>query len=102
MAGLPEELLPSPSKAKLQEAFLGKRLQDVPMPAAILDRAVVQRNCDHMLNACQSLGVDFRPHVKTHKVQLPSSDVLLLSYRSLYMCAREEYCSDEKLWMLGR
>ena len=39
----------------------------MPTPAVILDRAIVQRNCDAMLNACAELGVGFRPHVKSHK-----------------------------------
>ena len=65
----PEELLPRPSKAKLQQAFVGKTLHEVSTPAAVVDRAVVRRNCDQLLQACKALQVDFRPHVKTHKVQ---------------------------------
>ena len=57
---------PCPSKASLQDAFLGVRLIDVPTPAAVLDRAVVRRNCAQMLQACEGLGVKFRAHVKTH------------------------------------
>ena len=61
-------LLPLPPHAALREAFVGKNLGDVPTPAAVLDKAVVQRNCLQMLKACQALQVGFRPHVKTHKV----------------------------------
>ena len=61
-------LLPLPPHAALGEAFIGKNLKDVPTPAAVLDQAVVQRNCLQMLKACQALQVGFRPHVKTHKV----------------------------------
>lgn len=61
-------LLPLPPHAALHEAFVGKNLKDVPTPAAVLDKAVVQRNCLQMLKACQALQVGFRPHVKTHKV----------------------------------
>ncbi len=64
------DFFPCPSKALLRGAFVGKHLRDVPAPAAILDRAIVKDNCDRMLKACQSLGVAFRPHVKTHKVLL--------------------------------
>ena len=61
-------LLPIPSQAILHEAFVGKRLENVPTPAAVLDKAVIQRNCLQMLKACEALQVGFRPHVKTHKV----------------------------------
>ena len=62
-------LYPVPSKAQLQAQFVGRDLGDVPTPAAVLDRAIVQRNCIQMLEACKALGVRFRPHVKTHKVK---------------------------------
>ena len=74
MAAARRDLFPYPSKEQLAKAFVGKKLVDVPTPAAVLDRAVVERNCRQMLEACQALDVDFRPHVKTHKVQA------LLSY----------------------
>lgn len=61
-------ILPLPSHAALRQAFVGKSLKDVPTPAAVLDKAVVERNCLQMLKACEALHVDFRPHVKTHKV----------------------------------
>ena len=63
-------LFPLPSHDALCEAFIGKNLKDIPSPAAVLDRAVVERNCLQMLKACETLRVGFRPHVKTHKVQL--------------------------------
>ena len=62
-------LYPVPSKAQLQTQFVGKSLDDVPTPTAVLDRAIVKRNCVQMLEACKALGVQFRPHVKTHKVK---------------------------------
>ncbi|CAL8578854.1 hypothetical protein XPA_004625 [Xanthoria parietina] len=52
---------------ELHEAFVGKNLHDISVPAAVVDRAVVRRNCLQMLQACDALDVDFRPHVKTHK-----------------------------------
>jgi D-serine deaminase-like pyridoxal phosphate-dependent protein len=36
-------------------------------PAFIVDRAILQRNCDRMREKAQRSGVIFRPHVKTHK-----------------------------------
>ena len=66
-------LFPLPSYKALCEAFIGKDLKDVPNPAAVLDLAVVKRNCLQMLKACETLQVAFRPHVKTHKVLLSAS-----------------------------
>lgn len=50
-------------------SLIGKRLDDaaVPTPAVVLDRAVVTRNCQRMLQAAQSLGLQWRAHIKTHK-----------------------------------
>lgn len=62
-------LYPSPSEAALRNLYVGKRLNEVNAPAALVDRAIVKRNCSQMLNACRSLRVEFRAHVKTHKVQ---------------------------------
>ncbi|MCJ1395084.1 hypothetical protein MMC18_007965 [Xylographa bjoerkii] len=59
--------LGSVSKETLKAIFVGKELDQVPTPAAVVDRAVVRRNCLQMLEACDALGVSFRPHVKTHK-----------------------------------
>ena len=60
--------LPTPSSLQLQ--YVGKKVFDLPTPAAIIDRAVVKRNCDAMLEVCSKLGVGFRAHVKSHKVGL--------------------------------
>jgi hypothetical protein len=62
-------LHPSPSQSVLRDAFVGKTLADVPAPAVILDAAVLRRNCAMMLEATATLGVQFRAHVKTHKVR---------------------------------
>ena len=56
------------SKEGLKTLFIGKELDQIPTPAAVVDRAVVRRNCRQMLMACDALGVSFRPHIKTHKV----------------------------------
>jgi len=62
-------LYPSPSEAALKLHFLGETIKDVPAPAAIIDLAVVNRNCRLMLETAYQLGVAFRAHVKTHKVR---------------------------------
>jgi D-serine deaminase-like pyridoxal phosphate-dependent protein len=56
------------SQEAMKEHYVGKQLGRVPPPAAVLDRAVVKRNCSQMLEACEALNVLFRPHIKTHKV----------------------------------
>ena len=78
MDSFSQDFYPRPSKESLCNLLVGKHLSDVPTPAAILDRAVVERNCRQMLNCCKSLGVRLRAHVKTHKVTLPSFTILVL------------------------
>jgi len=60
-------LYPVPSEAALSLEHVGKRINDVQAPAAILDVAVVRRNCRLMLETAKTLGLGFRAHVKTHK-----------------------------------
>ncbi|KAK3704510.1 hypothetical protein LTR37_013793 [Vermiconidia calcicola] len=60
-------LYPSPSEAALKLQFIGKQIEEAYTPAAIIDAAVVRRNCKLMLEAAEKLGVGFRAHVKTHK-----------------------------------
>lgn len=62
-------LYPSPSEASLKLHFLGQKIKDVQAPAAIVNAAVVRRNCRLMLETAEKLGVSFRAHVKTHKVR---------------------------------
>lgn len=59
---------PAPSQTGLQLAYVGKRLADLEAPAAVIDAAVVRRNCAYMHDAVRTLGIGFRAHIKTHKV----------------------------------
>lgn len=59
-----------PSSAALKAQYVGQKLKDIQAPAAIIDLAVVKKNCNLMLEAAESLKVQFRAHVKTHKVGL--------------------------------
>ena len=43
------------------------QLQDLNTPAALVDTARMQRNITRMQQRMNSLGVAFRPHVKTTK-----------------------------------
>lgn len=64
-------LYPTPSEAAVKLQYIGQHLADVQAPAAVIDAAVVRRNCRLMLEATEKLGVGFRAHVKTHKVLPP-------------------------------
>ncbi|ATY59755.1 alanine racemase domain [Cordyceps militaris] len=56
----------APREALVSE-YVGKSIRDVPTPAAIINVAAVRRNCSRMLEACKSLNLGWRAHVKTHK-----------------------------------
>jgi hypothetical protein len=68
--------IPLPSKASLVQQYVGKSLNDVPLPAAVLDIAAVKRNCKKMLDVVGGLGWEPRVGVTGHKV----SNVLGLVY----------------------
>jgi D-serine deaminase-like pyridoxal phosphate-dependent protein len=42
-------------------------LTEISTPAFLVDRTIVQRNCERMRDKARASGVVFRPHVKTHK-----------------------------------
>ena len=50
---------------------IGKRLGDpaLPVPAAVIDRAAVKRNCARMIAAIKAMDLSWRAHIKTHKVR---------------------------------
>lgn len=60
---------PLPSSSSLTDQFVGKTLNELSTPAVVLDRAIIKRNCNAMLNVCKELGVGFRAHVKSHKTK---------------------------------
>lgn len=69
-------LFPPSPKETLAALYVGQSIRHVPTPAVVIDLAVVRRNCARMLQACTSLGLGWRAHVKTHKVpHLPALDV---------------------------
>lgn len=65
-------LYPSPSEAALKLQYIGKRIEDLPAPAVIVDAGVARRNCRLMLETARQLDLSFRAHVKTHKVFQPA------------------------------
>jgi hypothetical protein len=71
MSSIPSSFLyQAPPDAALKAQYIGQRIEDVQAPAAVIDVAVVKWNCTLMLNAAEALKVQFRAHVKTHKVCL--------------------------------
>jgi len=56
------------SKEELRAKFVGKTLDEVPIPSVILDQAKLRVNCERMLDTVNRLGLGWRAHIKTHKV----------------------------------
>ena len=46
---------------------IGRKIDELPSPAFIVDLSTVRRNCERMKQRCEALGVQLRPHMKTHK-----------------------------------
>lgn len=63
----PVQWPPSP-ELLLKASLIGKDLREIETPAAVLDVAVLRKNCALMLKTVDTLQVGFRAHVKTHKV----------------------------------
>ncbi|KAM0344783.1 hypothetical protein ACHAPU_007158 [Fusarium lateritium] len=57
----------TPSIQELRDFYVGKSIYHVPKPAVVLDKARIERHCQSMRSAVDTLGVGFRAHVKTHK-----------------------------------
>lgn len=62
-------------KEALQARYVGQSLYNTPTPALVLDLAKVEANCNLMLDAAQRLKLQWRAHIKTHKVR-----TLILSF----------------------
>ncbi|KAF2660676.1 hypothetical protein K491DRAFT_754483 [Lophiostoma macrostomum CBS 122681] len=58
---------PLPTQSSLHLQYLGQPLSSLPTPSAVIDRAIVRRNCNAMLQVCKELDVGFRAHIKSHK-----------------------------------
>lgn len=70
---------PNAPPGDLRAQYVGRLLQDIDGPAAIIDVAVARRNCQLMLDAAEKLGLTFRSHVKTHKVSSQSCSRIAFS-----------------------
>jgi len=63
----------------LKAQYVGKSLYNVPTPALVLDLAKVEANCNLMLGAAQRLNLNWRAHIKTHKVSIYYYAPIILS-----------------------
>jgi D-serine deaminase-like pyridoxal phosphate-dependent protein len=45
-----------------------KTIHDLETPSILIDLDIMQRNIENMQARCNELGVEFRPHIKTHKI----------------------------------
>jgi D-serine deaminase-like pyridoxal phosphate-dependent protein len=45
-----------------------KTIHDLETPSILIDLDIMQRNIETMQARCDKLGVEFRPHIKTHKI----------------------------------
>lgn len=51
------------------ESFIGRPIAELPTPALVLSKPVLERNTKILLEDVKKLGISFRPHVKTMKVR---------------------------------
>jgi D-serine deaminase-like pyridoxal phosphate-dependent protein len=49
-------------------SYIGRPITDLPTPALVLSKPVLERNTKLHLEDVKKLGIAFRPHVKTLKV----------------------------------
>lgn len=43
-------------------------IHDIETPSILIDLDIMQRNIEAMQKRCDDLGINFRPHIKTHKI----------------------------------
>ncbi|KAK7702925.1 hypothetical protein SLS57_011179 [Botryosphaeria dothidea] len=49
------------------KSFIGRPAIDLPTPSLVLSKPVIEKNCKRLHDDVKSLGIGFRPHVKTLK-----------------------------------
>jgi 3-hydroxy-D-aspartate aldolase len=57
----------SPVRAAAADDWVGRRKDDLPTPALLLDLDAFEFNLKTMADHCRRSGCGFRPHAKTHK-----------------------------------
>src|SRR5215218_2658199 len=43
-------------------------VHDLETPSVLLDLDIIERNIARVQKLCDDLGIQFRPHIKTHKI----------------------------------
>src|SRR5436309_7277797 len=56
-----------PRRIHIQHSTLNTQHSSLSTPAFLVDRSIVERNCNRMRQKAVESGVVFRPHAKTHK-----------------------------------
>lgn len=51
--------------------YIGRPIAELPTPSLIVSLPIVERNIAALHKDVETLGIDFRPHVKTLKVGWP-------------------------------
>jgi hypothetical protein len=54
-----------PSRAALQDEFVGRKLTTLRTPALVVDRAGFKENCRYVADEVGKRGMTFRAHVKS-------------------------------------
>ena len=60
-----------------------EKIEELETPSVLIDLAIMERNIAAMQRRCNALGINFRPHIKTHKIpeiarrQLDEIEVLI-------------------------
>ncbi|KAL4976045.1 putative serine dehydratase domain-containing protein [Aspergillus desertorum] len=49
------------------DSYIGKPVTELPTPALVLSKPIIERNINQLLQDVEKLGIAFRPHVKTLK-----------------------------------
>ena len=52
------------------ETFVGSHVSELPTPAFVVRKHVVESNISQLHQDVENLNIDFRPHVKTLKVRI--------------------------------
>src|SRR5262245_1621713 len=55
------------ARAAAADDWIGRRKEDLPTPALLLDLDAFESNLKTMADHCRQSGCGFRPHAKTHK-----------------------------------
>lgn len=59
-------------------SYIGRPASELPTPALVLSKPVLEHNTSILLEDVKQLGIKFRPHVKTLKVHAIDQCLILL------------------------